>query len=66
MKHSVLLVEDDQDIAGLLLVHLQELGLNVVHCVDGESAIRKMNEQSFQIALLDIMLPGGDGLSLCR
>lgn len=66
MKHSVLLVEDDQDIAGLLLVHLQELGLNVVHCVDGESAIQQMTEQSFQIALLDIMLPGVDGLSLCR
>lgn len=66
MRHSVLLVEDDQDIAGLLLVHLQELGLHVVHCADGESAIEQMAQQSFQIALLDIMLPGVDGLSLCR
>ena len=66
MQHSVLLVEDDQDIAGLLLVHLQELGLDVVHCSDGESALQQIETQTFQIALLDIMLPGVDGLSLCR
>lgn len=66
MQHSVLIVEDDQDIAGLLKVHLQELGLQVEHCSDGESAMVLLTQQAFQIALLDIMLPGVDGLSLCR
>ena len=66
MQHSVLIVEDDQDIAGLLQVHLQELGLQVEHCPDGESAMELLTNQEFQIALLDIMLPGVDGLSLCR
>lgn len=66
MQHSVLIVEDDQDIAGLLKVHLQELGLQVEHCSDGESAMELLTKQEFQIALLDIMLPGVDGLSLCR
>lgn len=66
MQHSVLIVEDDQDIAGLLQVHLQELGLEVEHCPDGESAMVLLEQKQFQIALLDIMLPGVDGLSLCR
>ena len=66
MQHSVLIVEDDQDIAGLLQVHLQELGLQVEHCSDGESATELLAQKQFQIALLDIMLPGVDGLSLCR
>ena len=66
MQHSVLIVEDDSDIAGLLKVHLQELGLAVEHCATGECAMASLEQRSFQIALLDIMLPGVDGLSLCR
>ena len=66
MQHSVLIVEDDQDIAGLLQVHLSELNLQVEHAADGESALLMLRQQSFNIVLLDIMLPGIDGLTLCR
>jgi DNA-binding response OmpR family regulator len=66
MQQQVLIVEDDQDIARLLQVHLTELSLNVDHVFDGESAMDKLQEGNYAIVLLDIMLPGVDGLTLCR
>lgn len=66
MQHKVLVVEDDLDIAGLVQVHLQELSLDVEHVSDGESAMSKLMSHHFDIVLLDIMLPGIDGLSICR
>ena len=66
MQHKVLVVEDDLDIAGLVQVHLKELALDVEHVSDGESAMAKLMQDHFDIVLLDIMLPGMDGLSVCR
>lgn len=66
MQHSVLIVEDDQDIAGLVQVHLTELNLLVDHVTTSDAALTKLTKQDYQIVLLDIMLPGIDGLSLCR
>ncbi|MBQ4851423.1 response regulator transcription factor [Pseudoalteromonas sp. MMG013] len=66
MQQQVLIVEDDQDIARLLQVHLTELSLDVDHVFDGESAMDKLQQENYAIVLLDIMLPGVDGLTLCR
>ncbi|TMO65018.1 response regulator transcription factor [Pseudoalteromonas aurantia] len=66
MQQQVLIVEDDQDIARLLQVHLTELSLDVDHVFDGESAMDKLHQGNYAIVLLDIMLPGVDGLTLCR
>ncbi|MGB0861015.1 MAG: response regulator transcription factor [Pseudoalteromonas spongiae] len=66
MQHSVLIVEDDHDIAGLLQVHLNELNLHVDHVTTGEAALAQLAKQDYQIILLDIMLPTVDGLTLCR
>ncbi|WMN60896.1 response regulator transcription factor [Pseudoalteromonas xiamenensis] len=66
MQHKVLVVEDDLDIAELVLVHLKELSLDVEHVIDGESAMAKLMQGYYDIVLLDIMLPGIDGLSVCR
>ncbi|AIY67648.1 chemotaxis protein CheY [Pseudoalteromonas piratica] len=66
MQHSVLIVENDFDIAGLVQVHLTELNLLVDHVTTGDAALTKLTKQDYQIVLLDIMLPGIDGLSLCR
>lgn len=66
MPHKVLVVEDDLDIAGLVQVHLKELALDVEHVSNGESAMAKLMLDQYDIVLLDIMLPGMDGLSVCR
>lgn len=66
MQDKVLIVEDDHDIAGILKVHLSELSLNADHVDSAESALEAMQQTSYAILLLDIMLPGMDGLTLCR
>ena len=63
---QVLIIEDDKDIAELASIHLQDLACEVKHCVDGESGFAMATEKSFELIILDIMLPGMDGLEVCR
>jgi two-component system alkaline phosphatase synthesis response regulator PhoP len=64
--HQVLIIEDDKDIAELTSIHLQDLACEVEHCVDGESGYAMATEKTFELIILDIMLPGIDGLEVCR
>ena len=66
MADSILIVEDDQDIAELVKVHMQDLGLQVTHCDNGEEAITQALNNDFSILILDITLPGCSGLDVCR
>lgn len=66
MADSILIVEDDQDIAELVKVHIQDLGLQVTHCDNGEEAIIQALNNDFSILILDITLPGCSGLDVCR
>ncbi|MEJ6123271.1 response regulator transcription factor [Vibrio sp. 2-Bac 85] len=66
MADSILIVEDDQDIAELVKVHMQDLGLQVTHCDNGEEAIIQALSNDFSILILDITLPGCSGLDVCR
>ena len=63
---TVLLVEDDQDIADLITLHLSELSLQVEHCLSGEQALQQFNQQNYALVLLDVMLPGISGLDVCK
>ena len=64
-KH-ILVVEDDADIADLLKLHLEDSGA-VVRCVqDGTSAWSEIQRETFDLAVLDLRLPGIDGVELCR
>ena len=65
-KGRVLLVEDDEDIAALLIYTFSEEGYSVFCAADGEKALRLLGEQRPHLVLLDIMLPGPDGLELLR
>lgn len=66
MAERVLIVEDDADIASLIRVNLQELGIITEHLDNGEQACRVALEQDWDLLLLDIMLPGMNGLDICR
>lgn len=63
---SVLLVDDDAQIRHLLRDYLSGFGMSVVAVADGKEMSGAMEKESFDILILDLMLPGEDGLSLCR
>lgn len=60
----VLLVEDDAKIAGFVRKGLQEEGFTVAHAADGESGLALASVEVFDAAVVDVMLPGMDGLAL--
>ncbi|MGH7884127.1 MAG: response regulator [Thermodesulfobacteriota bacterium] len=60
----VLVVEDDKKIASFIIKGLKESGLAVDHAADGEKGISLALSESYDLAIVDIMLPKLDGLSL--
>jgi len=63
---KILIVEDDLSIQALLHDFIQEAGYDVVLAADGVEALAKYSEQSFDLILLDLMLPKIDGYSVCE
>ncbi|MBZ4414491.1 response regulator transcription factor [Myxococcus sp. XM-1-1-1] len=63
---QVLLVEDDERLARLTARYLQEHGLVVTLAHSGSDALVESNRHVFDVILLDLMLPGRDGLEVCR
>ena len=66
--HSVrlLLVEDDQALRRMLKINLEQEGWHVTEAADGPSALQAFRSQRLDAAILDVMLPELDGLSICR
>jgi DNA-binding response OmpR family regulator len=62
----ILIVEDDADIADLLRLHLRDEGYEVVHAAEGDSGLRLLEAGGWDLLVLDLMLPGVDGLEICR
>jgi two-component system OmpR family response regulator len=62
----VLYVEDDQKLAQLTRRYLEGHGLSITWVGDGEAALATVGREHFDVALLDIMLPRMDGITLCR
>ena len=63
---SVLIVDDDIHIRQLLRDYLSEFGMAAVAVADGKSMTVALEKEPFDLIILDLMLPGEDGLSLCR
>jgi DNA-binding response OmpR family regulator len=61
-----LVVEDNYDIANLVSMHLQDLGAEVQHASDGKVGLSLAQKKRFDLIILDLMLPGIDGLEICR
>ena len=66
MAISVLIVEDDHNIAELLQMYLAKQGYDVTLAGDGSQGLAKFHALQPDLVLLDIMMPGMDGWSLCR
>jgi DNA-binding response OmpR family regulator len=62
----ILLVDDEEAILKLLRFPLEKEGYTVVTARDGEEAIETFDRERFDLVILDIMLPGLDGLEVCR
>lgn len=65
-KKHVLLVEDDEDILELLRYNLSEEGYTVDGAVTGEDALRLLVTKLPDLVILDLMLPGLDGMEICK
>ena len=63
---KVLLIEDEQKIADFVCAGLNQRGLQVQHCIDGNQGFDMARGGSYDIIILDIMLPGRDGLSVLK
>ena len=63
---QVLIVEDEPPIRELLRLHLELVGFNVSEVADGRAALDVIRSRPFDLIVLDVMLPGVDGITLCR
>ncbi len=62
----LLLIEDDPGIAEVVQQGLSEAGYDVEVAIDGHEGLRKANEQNYELIVLDLMLPGINGLKICE
>jgi DNA-binding response OmpR family regulator len=65
MSRRALVVEDDPDIVELLVHYLTAEGWTIDATDDGRKALERIRSESYQLLILDLQLPGLDGLSLC-
>jgi DNA-binding response OmpR family regulator len=65
-SHRILLVDDEPTVQTLLSYPLRKDGYEVVGADDGRQALDRFAEQSFDLVVLDVMLPVLDGLEVCR
>ncbi|MDX1991527.1 MAG: response regulator transcription factor [bacterium] len=63
---KVLVVDDDSKIRSLIKVNLEKRGYSVIEAADGDSAIAKMRQGVPDLVILDLIMPGVDGLEVCK
>jgi len=65
-KAKVFLAEDDMSLGFVIKDNLEEEGFEVVHCLDGQTAMDRFNKDEFDICLLDVMMPNKDGFAVAK
>lgn len=63
---QILIVDDEQSILDFVSYNLKRQGYGVVCALDGNEALDALKNHEFDLAILDVMLPGMDGYELCR
>lgn len=66
MTRNVLIIEDDPHISRLIQINLRDLDCDAVIAANGTEGLNIFNGKDFDLVVLDLMLPGTDGLSVCR
>lgn len=66
MMRKILVVEDNEDIAKLIALHLRDFGAEVTIASDGDEGLNAVLSKRYDFVVLDLMLPGVDGLEICR
>jgi two-component system phosphate regulon response regulator OmpR len=66
MTVRLLMIEDDRRLAGMVKEYLSQHGLQLTHAATATEGLALLKRESFALLLLDLMLPDGDGLALCR
>ncbi len=66
MRGRVLIVDDDTALAEMLGIVLRSEGFDPTLCADGDAALQTFREAKPDLVLLDLMLPGRDGIEVCR
>lgn len=66
MTLRALLIDDDRRMAELLGSYFEPHGVELVHAADGSSGLARVEQEGFDVVLLDLTMPGMDGLEVCR
>jgi len=66
MPYKILVIEDDKDIARLVELHLRDAGYEAKLTYDGTAGLEAALSKVFDLIILDLLLPGIDGLEICR
>jgi two-component system, OmpR family, response regulator MtrA len=66
MKARILVVDDDEALAEMIGIVLRNDGFEPVFCADGAKALDTFRSSRPDLVLLDLMLPGVDGIEVCR
>lgn len=61
-----MLIDDDERLSNMIVEYLENAGFEVTSCPSGEDGLKAQREQPFDAVILDLMLPGMDGLTVCR
>jgi len=66
IARKILVVDDEPDLVELVSYNLRKEGFDVSSASDGEEALNKIRKENFNLIVLDLMLPGIQGMELCR
>ena len=65
MNENILVVDDDKDIRNLIKIYLESEGYNITEAANGKEALNMLDERTFDLIILDIMMPILDGINTC-
>ena len=63
---NVLIIEDDKEISDLLEIHLKDIDCGITKEYNGLTGLNKAKFENYDLIVLDVMLPGMDGLEVCK
>ncbi len=66
MSKHILIIEDNEDLAQLVAIHLKDKGFNIFLTHSGHDGLSAVKNNTFDLIILDLMLPDGSGLDICQ